>query len=102
MESAIKQYSELKSNQRETYNFDEAELNELGYQLLEAKKINEAIRIFELNVEAYPISSNVYDSLGEAYMVRGDRELAIRNYKKALDLDPRNTHAVDKLKELNH
>lgn len=102
VESAIKRYHELKSTQPEIYNFDEIELNELGYQLLEAKKINEAIRIFELNVEAYPMSSNVYDSLGEAYMAHGDKELAIRNYKKSLDLDPRNTNAVDKLKELNH
>jgi tetratricopeptide (TPR) repeat protein len=55
-----------------------------------------------LNVEAYPASSNVYDSLGEAYMIHGDKELAIRNYKKSLDLEHRNTNAVEKLKELNH
>ena len=35
-------------------------------------------------------------------MAHGDKELAIMNYKKSLDLDPKNTNAVDKLKELNH
>ena len=102
VESAVKQYHELRSTQPRIYNFDEIELNDLGYQLVGAKKITEAIRIFELNVEAYPASSNVYDSLGEAYMIHGDKELAIRNYKKSLDLEHRNTNAVEKLKELNH
>jgi hypothetical protein len=47
-------------------NFAERELNALGYQLLRGNQIDDAIRVFELNVEAYPRSSNSYDSLGEA------------------------------------
>jgi hypothetical protein len=40
--------------------------------------------IFKLNVEAFPQSSDVYDSLGEAYMINGDKELAVKNYEKSL------------------
>ena len=48
----------------------------------------------------FPQSSNVYDSLGEAYMLNGGKELAIKNYEKSLELDPKNTNAVDMLKKL--
>jgi cytochrome c-type biogenesis protein CcmH/NrfG len=53
-----------------------------------------------LNVEAFPQSSNVYDSLGEAYMANGDKELAIRNYEKSIELNPQNTNGVGMLKKL--
>ena len=82
------------------YNFDEGELNTLGYQLLEAKKFKEAIRIFQLNVENYPQSGNVYDSLAEAYMDNGDKRLAIDNYQKSIQLEPSNKNAVEMLKKL--
>jgi cytochrome c-type biogenesis protein CcmH/NrfG len=42
----------------------------------------------------------VYDSLGEAYMAQGEKELAIANYKKSLELDPKNNNAVEMLKKL--
>ena len=71
----------------------ENSINTTGYQLLSSKKLPEAIRIFQLNTELHPDSSNVYDSLGEAYMNNGDKELAIQNYKKSLDLDPKNGNA---------
>ena len=50
--------------------------------------MNEAIEVLKLNVEAYPQSANVYDSPGEAYMVRGDKETATENYQRALAIDP--------------
>jgi predicted Zn-dependent protease len=73
----------------------------LGYQLIGTKKFNEAIRILQLNVEAYPQSSNVYDSLGEAYMDDGDKPQAIANYEKSLQLNPKNGNAVVILQKLN-
>jgi tetratricopeptide (TPR) repeat protein len=101
IDAAVKQYYDLKSSQATAYNFDEAELNTLGYKLLGSKQVKEAIRIFQLNVEAYPQSGNVYDSLAEAYMDNGDRQLAVANYQKSLQLDPSNKNAVEMLKKLN-
>jgi len=77
------------------------ELNILGYQLIAAKKFKEAIGIFQLNVEAYPKSSNAYDSLGEAYMDIGRKPEAITNYGKSLELNPKNRNAAKMLQKLN-
>ncbi len=75
-------------------------MNNLGYTFLRAKKLPEAIAYFKLNAEFYPNSFNVYDSLGEAYMANGEKELAIANYKKSLELNPKNTHGAEMLKKL--
>jgi tetratricopeptide (TPR) repeat protein len=101
IDRAVKQYHDLKASQPGIYNFDEDELNTLGYRLLRANKFKKAIRIFQLNVEAYPRSSNVYDSLGEAYMDDGNKALAIANYQKSLQLNPKNRGAVRMLQKLN-
>jgi tetratricopeptide (TPR) repeat protein len=100
VEAAIAQYRELKAKQPETYNFEESELNSLGYQLLRNDKAKDAAEIFKLNVEMYPKSSNPYDSLAEAYKNLNQNDLAIANYKKALELDPKNTSAAEQLKLL--
>jgi pimeloyl-ACP methyl ester carboxylesterase len=80
--------------------FSETQMNILGYQQLQSGKTKEAIELFKLNVMAYPESANTYDSLGEAYMINGDEELAIQNYNKSLKLDPDNKNAVEMLKRL--
>jgi CubicO group peptidase (beta-lactamase class C family) len=100
IEAGIAQYRDLKAKQSGTYDFAEPELNRLGYQLLRNGKPKEAIEIFKLNVEAYPQGSNAYDSLAEAYMAINERELAIQNYKKSLELNPNNTNAATILKRL--
>jgi CubicO group peptidase (beta-lactamase class C family) len=97
---AVNAYKEKQKLLKDRYIFSETELNRMGYQLLGMKKMPAAIEVFKLNAELYPNSFNVYDSLGEAYMVNGDMEKAIFNYKKSLELNPRNNNAVDKLKEL--
>jgi tetratricopeptide (TPR) repeat protein len=53
-----------------------------------------------LNVELYPASWNVYDSLADGYLANGDKELAIANYKKSLEMNPKNTNAAEALKKL--
>jgi CubicO group peptidase (beta-lactamase class C family) len=99
-QGAIKAYKEKRKHHKDTYTFTEAELNRLGYQLLQMKETKAAIQVFKLNVELYPDSFNVYDSLGEAYMENGDIQLAIDNYKKSLQLNPRHKHAEEQLKKL--
>jgi len=98
IESALQSYRALK--QSNDYYVSESQLNALGYRLLSMKKVREAIEIFKLNVEAYPQSANVYDSLGQAYMTNGDKELAIRNYQRAVELNSQNTTAIEMLKKL--
>lgn len=101
VQTAIRQYRELKATQKDAYDFSEPQLNGLGYQLMQMKRVKDAIEIFKLNVEMFPQGFNTYDSLGEAYMVNGDKQLAIQNYQKSLELNPKNTGAVEKLKKLD-
>jgi cytochrome c-type biogenesis protein CcmH/NrfG len=58
------------------------------------------VQVFERNVKEHPQSSNVYDSLGEAYMMGGQKESAIQNYEKSLELNPKNDNAKERLKKL--
>jgi hypothetical protein len=100
VDEAARQYRAFKAAGPVTYDLDEDQLNTLGYQLIRAKKFKEAIRIFQLNVEAYPKSGNTYDSLGEAYMADGEKRLAIAYYEKSLQLSPKNGNAVQMLGKL--
>lgn len=100
IDRAETQYRELKATAPAAYNFDETELNNLGYRLIHKKKIKDAIRIFDLNIEAYPQSSNAYDSLAEAYLDDDNRPLAIASYERAVQLNSKNTNAVKKLQVL--
>jgi CubicO group peptidase (beta-lactamase class C family) len=101
IEAGIAQYRDLKAKQSATYDFAEPELNQLGYRLLRNRKAKEAIEIFKLNVEAYAQGFNTYDSLAEAYLAVNERELAIQNYKKSLELNPNNANATEVLKRLD-
>jgi tetratricopeptide (TPR) repeat protein len=79
---------------------EEMAINSMGYRYLREGKIAMAIAAFLFNTEAYPMSSNVYDSLGEAYMEAGRKEEAIVNYRKSLKLDPGNNNAVRMLRRM--
>lgn len=74
----------------------------LGYELLENDRTEDAIEIFKYTVSEYPESANAYDSLGEAYMKAGDRDLARENFEKSLELDPDNENAVKMLEQLQN
>jgi uncharacterized protein len=65
-------------------------INQLGYQLLFEAKPEEAIAVLKANVERYPASANVYDSLAEAYERGGRIELAEPLYDKARTLGEQN------------
>lgn len=78
----------------------EGTINSIGYQLLRQQKVDDAIEVFLQNTTDYPESGNTWDSLAEAYMTKGDKDLAIKYYEKSLQLDPSNTNAVDQLKKL--
>lgn len=80
---------------------DERNLNQMGYELLEDNRIEDAIKIFTANQEAFPESPNVYDALGDAYEKAGDKSKAMANSKlalekleKASDLHPQMREAI--------
>jgi tetratricopeptide (TPR) repeat protein len=89
-----------KNKDSKKYTYGESGMNSMGYTLLQAGKMQEAEAVFKLNVEAFPKSSNVYDSYGEALMEQGKNELAIVNYKKSVELNPANQSGIDMLKKL--
>jgi len=79
----------------------ETALNGLGYQFLYFwGQSDVAVALFELVVTLYPGSANAYDSLGEALLLRGDQEGAIRHYRRSLELDPTNDNARRVLEQL--
>ncbi|MFC1724631.1 serine hydrolase [candidate division KSB1 bacterium] len=101
VDEAISKFREfIKKEPAEKSILPENNLNMLGYFYLRSNKIDDAIKLFKFNVDIYPESSNVYDSLGEAYMKKGDNELAIKNYEKSIELNPDNTDGIEMLKRL--
>ncbi len=99
-QAAIQKYRDLKKSIASGFQVDESSLNRFGYAVLESGKTEDAIEVFKANVEEYPKSANVYDSLGEGYMRSGQKELAIQNYEKSVELDPKNQNGIDMLKKL--
>jgi predicted alpha/beta superfamily hydrolase len=83
LKSADEHYKWLSQKFGYTIATPENVINQLGYQLLQAGKSDEAIATFKTNVERYPDSANVYDSLAEAYERSGRIELAAPLYDKA-------------------
>ena len=114
IEKGIAETPALFKEYREAYpqEFNEQAGNWAGYLLLQSRRTQEAIAVFKLNVEAYPESANVYDSLSDAYIRAGDKEQAIFYCKKTLEIIPLDTKAdkatldtlrlgaLDKLKDL--
>jgi CubicO group peptidase (beta-lactamase class C family) len=99
-DEAVAAYRRTKKEQPNNVAVSEQRLNTLGYELLRAKKTRESVAVFTLNAELYPQSFNVYDSLADAYAESGDRELAIKNYRRSLELNPQNKNAIQMLKKL--
>jgi dienelactone hydrolase len=94
------QIYEQAKKQDAAFTLDQAEVNNWGYELLGSGKVQEAIAVFKLNVTIYPDRWNVYDSLAEAQATAGDKESAIANYKKSLQLNGGNANARERLKKL--
>lgn len=78
----------------------EQSINTAAYNLMQSGKVKEAIDLFKMNVQLYPESWNVYDSLGEGYANAGENALAIQNYEKSLQLNPQNDTAKAALAKL--
>ena len=88
--AAIGEYRQLKAGSPDAYDFAEGRLNELGLKLIDQNRVKDAIEIFKLNVEAFPQAWNPWDSLGYGYMCDGQKESAILNFRKSVELNPGN------------
>jgi tetratricopeptide (TPR) repeat protein len=100
LDEAIAEYHRLLREEADKWDFSERQLNRLGYSMLQHNQNAGAIAVFKLNAERFPKSSNVWDSLGEAYMNSGEREKAIESYREALEIDPKNENAGKMLEGL--
>ena len=86
--------------QQADFPYDDRFLNFFGYQFLNADRPDIAVKLFKINTELFPAVSNTFDSYAEALVKMGDRENAIKKYKKALSLDPENTRIKDIIHDL--
>lgn len=78
----------------------EGMLNTLGLRLsFNPEKNEQGYNVFLLALHLYPKSANLYDSLAEAYLYNKDNQNAVLNYKKSLELNPKNQNAIDRLKQ---
>ena len=82
------------------FKLSETDLNAKGYEMIKRTLYKKAIDLFTLEILSFPKSYDAYDSLAEAYLMDGQIDKAIENYKESLELNPENTNAKEKLKEL--
>jgi tetratricopeptide (TPR) repeat protein len=89
-----------KKHPKKNSSFNRDILNSYGYRFLKERKIDKAIKLFKMNVTAYPDYFNVYDSLAEAYTIKGETGQAIKCYERSLELNPRsNNYEIDVYKQ---
>ncbi len=101
-DNGIQHYKALKDENPADYYFEDANmLNQIGYQLLGKERVPDAIKVFQLLVSEFPNMANPYDSLGEAYLINEQYDLALVNYKKALELNPDSDNAKKMIQEIN-
>jgi D-alanyl-D-alanine-carboxypeptidase/D-alanyl-D-alanine-endopeptidase len=96
---AIEAANELKKNNPQ-FHLKENEVNSWGYFLSGKNEDAKALEIFKMNVALYPDSWNVYDSYGEMLLKTGQKEEAIKMYKKSLELNPKNENGKKVLEEI--
>jgi len=93
-------FQKLKAAEPMEQTIQERNLNQLGYHFVFDRKLDLAIELFKLNTLLYPEVSNTFDSLGEAYWRKGDESLAVKNFKKAIELDPENSTSKDAIQKI--
>ncbi len=100
-EIAFQEYNTIKENSIEKYLVYGDEFNAIAYNLLERKRIKEAIDVLNLSIKIFPGSANLYNSLGEMHLCQGNKKLALENYQKSFELDSNNKKAKKVIDELS-
>lgn len=99
-EALMKKFADFSASAGATFLPPEQTINSLGYQAMNSKKYDVAQQFFQMNIEMYPQSSNVYDSMAELLMNKGDTKKSIELYEKALKMDPKNEGAKANIKKM--
>ena len=86
--------------QNPSFKLLEDDVNDLAFILLRKGEKKAAIRIFQYNLATNPGSGSAFEGLAEGYDDIGKKELAIKNFKKSVELNPKNTYAADRIKKL--
>lgn len=98
LDTAIRIYRDFKAKEPQQPIINELLLIRLGYDFYDQLDYGKAVEVFKLAVAAHPLSANAYDSLAEAYMLSGDRPMAIKYYEKVLEVLPSDLTASEELK----
>ena len=96
-DAAIAEFHRLLAEEPDEWDFSEPQLNAVGYFALQHDNPEAAIKMFELNAERSPASSNVWDSLGDGYAALGKTSEARQSYERALEIDPGAENSREKL-----
>lgn len=91
----------LKNREPNEPTVQERMINQAGYELIFTNRLDLAIEVFRLNTRLHPTVANTFDSLAEAYLRKGNEPLAVKNYKKSLELDPDNEGAKVALRKID-
>jgi hypothetical protein len=102
--AAVQQYRDLRKQYYggQSYDFSENALVPVALQLTNANKPDDALALLQLNAEFYPNSAPTYGGMGQAYLKKNDKENAVRNFEKVIQLDPNNQAAKRQLEQLKN
>ncbi len=100
VELAVKRFREFKAQPINRYASTEQTLLEAGQRLLNEKKPEQALVLFQLNAEENPHSNLAYFALGEAYFRAGNKKLALENFEKSLRINPKNYEVSERYRQI--
>lgn len=96
----LRQHTVIKSAYANNEVNIEANINDQGYKFMQLQRYDEAIKVFTLNTQLFPDAWNTWDSLADAYMKKGERQIALGYFKKSLQLNPENAYAKEMAESL--
>ena len=96
---AIKRFREFKAQPINRYADTEEPIIDVALRLFDEKKNEEAATILQIYIEENPRSVEAYFALGEAYFRAGKKELAIANFERALQLQPKSYNIAERLRQ---
>src|SRR5438552_2611001 len=81
------------------YDFGENALLGIAQRAMTAKNPDDAIVYLQTNLEYYPKSARTYQAMAQARNAKADKQAAIKDLEKAVELDPQNAQARNQLQQ---